>query len=78
MAKKEEKQEMYIYAGLSVPELLLRQGKVYKEIPKLPKEYGFLKDFFVPLKEYPLKKSEFKKQFKQLRQKLIKIRKEVK
>lgn len=59
MAKKEnQKQEIqeikvYVYAGLSVPQLMLRKGKVYKEIPKLPKEFEFLKEYFVELKDYP-------------------------
>lgn len=51
--KKEDKKELLIYAGISVPELMLRKGKVYEKIPKLPEEFRFLKDWFVPLNEYP-------------------------
>lgn len=56
MAKKENQTQeinVYIYAGLSVPQLMLRKGKIYKEIPKLPKEFEFLKEYFVELKDYP-------------------------
>jgi len=45
MAKKEDKQQMYIYAGMPVPELMLRKGKIYNTIPNLPEEFKFLKEF---------------------------------
>ena len=50
MAKKQEdKKELLIYAGVSVPELILRKGKVYEKVPRLPEEFKFLRDWFVPL-----------------------------
>lgn len=79
MAKKEEvNQEMFIYAGVSVPELLLRQGKVYKKIPSLPKEFKFLKDWFIPLKDYPKFKLKNKEKLKELSKEIRKILREVK
>ena len=67
---------LYIYAGLSVPEMLLRQGKVYKEIPKLPKGWEFLKDWFIPVKDYPRFKLEAIKQnkYKQLSKQILEAR----
>ena len=66
----------YIYAGLSVPELLLRQGGIYKEIPELPKEWKFLKDWFVPINDYTRFKLDAIKQdkYKQLSKQILKAR----
>ena len=79
-ANKNEKEgkiiSLYIYAGLTVPGLLLRQGKIYKEIPELPKEWEFLKDWFIPIKDYPKFKLEAIKQdkYKQLSKQILEAR----
>lgn len=76
MAKKEDKQQMYIYAGMPVPELMLRKGKIYNTIPNLPEEFKFLKEYFVPIEDYPktklkLNKEEtYKQLFKEVREAL--------
>ncbi len=75
MAKKEEK-TIYIYAGISIPELMLRQGKTYDKLPKLPEEFKFLKEYFVPINEYPKfklklnKEEKYKKLSKEIREAL--------
>lgn len=81
--KKEELQEvqkeLLIYAGVSVPELMLRKGGIYEQIPELPQEFSFLKDFFVSLSEYPKFKMQNREKIEELPQKIREaLKKEVK
>ena len=79
MTKKEESKQKenraekrLIYAGPNINNLLLTFGKVYKEVPKIPKEYKQfeLENFFVEIKEYPKKKDELLKKAEIVKRKM--------
>ena len=63
--KKSQELPFLVYAGptLLIPEdgISLTFGKTYQKSPKLPEDLRFLKDFFVSLRDYPVKKAEMKK-----------------